>query len=123
MFSVFRRSNSSDDVGTTAPVDYHLLPEPIPNAPFLPLRLTMQERKIQRLMRGIMLATSYTDKVDREELLKANKRDAVIVREVTHALCGFVISLGLKKGAELLRDKDFNEFSSDISSAIELCRR
>jgi hypothetical protein len=124
MFSMFRqRSTSFDDVGTTPPVDYALLPEPIRNAPFLPLRLTMQERKIQRLMRGIMLATSYTDKVDREELLKTNKRDAVICREVTNALCGFVIALGLKKGAELLREKDFGPFSDDICAAIELCRR
>ena len=120
---MFRQRSSNDDFGTTAPVDYELLSEPIRNAQFIPLRLTMQERKIQRLMRGIMLASSYTDKVDREELLKSKKRDMTISREVTHALCGFVIALGLKKGAELLSEKVFSPFQGDICAAIELCRR
>ncbi|KAH9601491.1 Protein of unknown function DUF2009 [Trypanosoma melophagium] len=103
--------------------DYELMPGPIAEADYLPLRLKHEERKIQRLMRGIIMASHYTDKVDDEAVLKSNKRDAIIVREITNALSGLILGLDVEKGSVLLREKNFTPFSNEIRSAIEACRR
>ncbi|KAG8343208.1 putative Protein of unknown function (DUF2009) [Trypanosoma vivax] len=103
--------------------EYELLPEPIKLADFIPLRLNQAERKVQRLMRGIIMASRYTDKVDNEITLKGNKRDAAIVKEITSALSGFVVGLDIEKGTALLQNRDFAPFAKDIQSAVETCRR
>ncbi|SCU70866.1 Protein of unknown function (DUF2009), putative [Trypanosoma equiperdum] len=114
------RSNSVN--GNTG-ADYDLMPEPIAHADYIPLRLNPKERKVQRLMRGIVMASHYTDKVDNESTLKGNKRDSVIVKEVTSALSGLIVGLDVEKGGALYRDKDFTPFARDIQSAVETYRR
>lgn len=106
-----------------AGADYELMPDPIINADQLPLRLSFKERKVQRLMRGIVMASHYTDKVDNEAILKSNKRDTVIVREISNTLSGFIIALNAEKGAELLREKEFQPFADEIRSSVEVFRR
>ncbi|RNF05880.1 hypothetical protein TraAM80_04259 [Trypanosoma rangeli] len=106
-----------------AGADYELMSEPIYNADHLPLRLNTKERKIQRLMRGVIMASHYTDKVDNEAVLKSNKRDAIIVREITNALSGLIVGLDVEKGSKLLRERDFSPFAREIQLAIEASRR
>nr|CCC93031.1 conserved hypothetical protein [Trypanosoma congolense IL3000] len=119
--SFFGLGPSQDGMG--GPVDYELMPEPIAKADFIPLRLNMKERKVQRLMRGIVMASRYTDKVDNEAALKGNKRDATILKEIMSALSGLIVGLDVEKGAELHRSKDFAPFARDIQSAVESYRR
>lgn len=124
MFSCFggSRSQTLDDVGPNPPVEYDLATKPIANAHFIPLRLTMRERKIQRLMRGVMLASSYTNKVDRESIA-ATKRSGIIAKEVTSAMVGFVFGTSMDAGTRLLTEKDFTPYAAAIRSAVESCRR
>lgn len=103
--------------------EYPLLEAPIQNAEHIPLRLSPQERKIQRLMRGVILASSYTDKVDSAAALKRNKRDLLIVKELTNALTGLIVGLGTRQAAAFLRDHEFAPYQHDICAAIEMCRR
>ncbi|KEG11370.1 hypothetical protein DQ04_02691030 [Trypanosoma grayi] len=118
LFSPFCASDRTD-----TGVEYELMPDPIANADYLPLRLNPRERKVQRLMRGIIMASHYTDKVDSEAALKSNRRDIIIAREITNALSGFIVALDVEKGAKLLRNKDFSPFVDEIQSSIETCRR
>ncbi|EAN99756.1 putative Protein of unknown function (DUF2009) [Trypanosoma cruzi] len=103
--------------------EYELMPEPIQNADYIPLRLNPRERKIQRLMRAVIMASHYTDKVDNEAVLKSNKRDAIIVKEITNSLSGLITGLDVEKGAKLLREKDFSPFAREIQLAVEASRR
>ena len=107
------------DARDAPPIKYTTAQEPIQNAAFIPLRLTMPQRKSQRLMRGIMLASTYTDKVD----IPLKNRTVTIQKEITHALKGFLTSLDLRYGTKIENNKEFAEFEKEIKGAIEYCRR
>lgn len=102
--------------------DYELLSEPILNADHIPLRLNPIERKVQRLMRGIILASNYTDKVDCAAALKGN-RDLLIAKELANALTGLIVGLDLRKAGKFLEEREFYPYRKSIILAIETCRR
>lgn len=102
--------------------EYTLLPGPIQNADHIPLRLSPVERKVQRLMRGIILASCYTDKVDSVAALNKN-RDGIIAKELANALTGLIVGLDMKKAGRFLAEREFASYSEEICTAIETCRR
>lgn len=104
------------------PIQYDTKDAPIRKAGFIPLRLSMPQRKSQRLIRAITLASCYTDKVD-IDFDKPVKRELAIVKEVLGAIHGLIVSLDLRQGAELMKDKDFSAFKDEIVGAIEVSRR
>eukprot|EP00758_Cryptobia_borreli_P001357 Tbor_TRINITY_DN2170_c0_g1::TRINITY_DN2170_c0_g1_i1::g.5428::m.5428 len=107
------------DIRNGPPVQYPTAPEPIANAHYIPMRLTMKQRKSQRLMRGIILASNYTDRVD----IPSKMREHNISREVTNALKGFLTSLNLQYGTEILNNGEFCKFKDEIKDPIEYMRR
>ena len=120
---MFCRSDDADTADSVRmPVAYRLRGEPIARANFIPLRLSMKQRKSQRLIRAITLASSYTDKVD-ADFAQPVKRDLAIVKEVLSAARGLVVALDLRRGAELMSEKDFTTFRDEITSAVEVSRR
>lgn len=119
MFCFGRRRNSDEEI-PDAPT-YPFATNPIRNAKYIPIRLTAQERKSQRLMRGIMLASSYTDKVDVGGDVK--KRNHRIAKELTNTLTGFLTALSLTIGSKIVNDKEFEPFKKEITVCIEACRR
>lgn len=124
MFSMFRRSGSNEEIGTEPPAEYPLAKEPIVDAAHIPLRLTFGERKVQRLMRGVMMACRYTDKVDSIEASKlGKKRDALITREIVNAFVGLVAGLDITKGADLMNTKNIEQYAAEITAAVEANRR
>ncbi|CCW61388.1 unnamed protein product [Phytomonas sp. EM1] len=102
--------------------EYELLDEPIYSAMHIPLRLNPKERKVQRLMRGIILASCYTDKVDSTSAMNL-KRDMIIVRELINIFSGLIIGLDFSSASTLLRNKEFAPYSEEVRTAIETCRR
>lgn len=132
MWWCLRSSSRADDIdaeadaATSMPVEYPVKTDPITLASSVPVRLTMKERKAQRLICGVLLASSYTDKVDQpslsQESMKA-KRDLVIARETVAALRGYVVATDISQGAALITSKDFVPHETLICKAIELARR
>lgn len=102
--------------------EYPLCADPISDAEHIPLRLNPHERKIQRLMRGVILASRYTEKVDSAAALRKN-RNVIILREIVNTLTGLIVGLDMRKAAELLKDHDFTPYERDICIAVEACRR
>lgn len=117
-----RSSDNDDDVGTEAPVTYPLAIDIIARAASIPIRLSPKERKQQRLLRGVMMASSYTDKVD-NETISATKRPTVVLKELSSALAGFVVSTDFESASALLKDKDLSRYEALITKTAELCRR
>lgn len=107
------------------PVAYATRRKPIDSAVGIPVRLTLRQRKLQRLMRGVVLASSYTDRVDSEEIFAKKKahREMAIVKEVITALNGFSLALDLVSGAKLVAEGDLQKRSKEIIAAVELARR
>lgn len=102
--------------------DYPLQPEPIESAIHIPLRLSFKERKVQRLMRGVILASCYTDKVDSFSALNGN-RSVIIAKELTNTFTGLIVGLDLKKAGRFLEEREFGPYREEIQTAIETCRR
>ena len=124
MFSCFSRSNVSAPVDSTQPVDYQMVKDPIINASGIPLRLNSMERKAQRLMRGAILASEYTDKVDTEALAKNPvRRKNVVVKEVIHTLLGVLMATQVEEAIALQKDKDFSGLKKFFPHVCESYRR
>jgi Protein of unknown function (DUF2009) len=91
---------------------------------FIPLRLTLSERKFLRLLDAALQVSEYTDKVDTfgSGLSKA-KRIVHQIRELCAILSGLVLSADYKQGQELFTDRDFESNSEFYQKIFEFGRR
>lgn len=69
------------------------------------------------------MASSYTDKVDVP--MDDTKRDHRIAKEICNTMVGFLTSLNLDYGSQLVKEKekDFEPYAKEIISCIEASRR
>ncbi|TFK77738.1 hypothetical protein K466DRAFT_508157, partial [Polyporus arcularius HHB13444] len=96
----------------------------IERAKYIPVRLTLEERKLLRLLEAALSVSEYTDKIDTIGFgLSKAKRIVHQIRELCAILSGLLLSADYKQGQELFQDRDFQaneEFYQDI---FELGRR
>jgi hypothetical protein len=119
-----RSTAVDEEVGDTMPVAYELAAAPIRQADGIPIRLTMRERKMQRLARGVLLASSYTDRVDTDALSKnKSKRTMAIVKEVLTAIGGLLLSTNLGLAAKIIEEHKYEEHKEFTQNVIEVSRR
>ena len=96
----------------------------IERAKFIPLRLTLQERKFLRLLEAALTVSEYTDKIDTLGFsLSKTKRIVHQIRELCAIMSGLVISVDYKKGQELFTDRDFQANAEFYQQVFELGRR
>lgn len=96
----------------------------IERAKFIPLRLTLPERKILRLLEAALTVSEYTDKIDTIGFgLSKAKRIVHQIRELCAIMSGLVISADYKKGQELFTDRDFQANAEFFQQVFELGRR
>ncbi|TEB30057.1 hypothetical protein FA13DRAFT_1755222 [Coprinellus micaceus] len=77
-------------------------------AKYIPLRLTMGERKYLRLLEASLTVSEYTDKIDVIGFgLSKTKRIVSQIRELCAIMSGLMLSADYKLGQELFQDKDF----------------
>lgn len=91
---------------------------------YIPLRLTLGERKYLRLLEAALNVSEYTDKIDTIgfQLSKA-KRIVHQIRELCAILGGLVLSADYKQGQELFSDRDFAANEEFYQQVFELGRR
>lgn len=129
-------SNDSDDDDehTTRPSTEVLGAQPavgsnvaewfVERAKFIPLRLTISERKYLRLLEAALQVSEYTDKIDTLGFgLSKAKRIVHQIREICAILSGLVLSADYKQGQELFTDRDFDANSDFYQQIFELGRR
>jgi hypothetical protein len=91
---------------------------------FIPLRLTMNERKFLRLLEAALQVSEYTDKIDTLSFGSSKtKRIVSQIRELCTILSGLVFSVDYKQGQELFADRDFESNSDFYQRIFELGRR
>jgi len=90
---------------------------------FIPLRLTLPERKFMRLVVNTMDVSEYTDRIDiltyRSKTRKIHKE----LTEICSILCGFVIATDYRAGQKLVEDKEFADNEQFFQSVFEIARR
>ncbi|KAL7747829.1 hypothetical protein RI367_006764 [Sorochytrium milnesiophthora] len=92
-------------------------------AKFIPVRLTMAERKILRLLDAALKVSEYTDKIDIVAFTSRTKRIVAQIKEVCQILAGLVLAADYKIGQELFCDKDFQQNEEWFRNVFEIGRR
>ncbi|TFY82704.1 hypothetical protein EWM64_g1302 [Hericium alpestre] len=96
----------------------------VERAKFIPIRLTLGERKFLRLLDAALQVSEYTDKIDTLGFgLSKAKRVVHQIRELCAVLAGLVIAADYKQGQELFADRDFESNSDFYQRIFELGRR
>jgi hypothetical protein len=92
-------------------------------ARFIPLRLTLEERKFLRLLEATLNVSEYTDKVD----IVSNKDKMLRIKEQLRDLCsilsGLVVANDYKLGQKLIKDREFADNADFFGNVFELGRR
>ncbi|KAF8597472.1 hypothetical protein BDV93DRAFT_610398 [Ceratobasidium sp. AG-I] len=90
----------------------------------IPLRLTLVERKLLRLLEAALHVSEYTDRVD---ILSYNstrtKRAAAQIRELCSILSGLCLAADYKEGQELFQGRDFAANEAWFARVFEIGRR
>ncbi|KAF9651742.1 hypothetical protein BDM02DRAFT_3154130 [Thelephora ganbajun] len=91
---------------------------------YIPMRLTIVERKYLRLLEAALSVSDYTDKVDTIGFgLSKPKRIVQQIRELCAILSGLVLATDYKQGQELFQDRDFKGNEVFFQELFELGRR
>jgi len=96
----------------------------VERAKFIPLRLTIMERKYFRLLEAALSVSEYTDKIDTLGFgLSKAKRVVHQIRELCAIMSGLLLSADYKQGQELFMDRDFQANAEFYQQIFELGRR
>eukprot|EP00049_Salpingoeca_infusionum_P018660 m.358220 g.358220 ORF g.358220 m.358220 type:complete len:697 (+) comp18075_c0_seq1:560-2650(+) len=92
-------------------------------AKFIPVRLSMTERKRLRLMKGMLVVSEYTTKVDHGGFASKAKRDRVRYSQLCSVLTGLALGTNYEIGEKLTVSKDFAKYEPFYHQMFEICRR
>lgn len=96
----------------------------VDRAKYIPVRLTLTERKYLRLLEAALQVSEYTDKIDVYGFgLAKTKRIVAQIRELCAIMSGLMVSADYKLGQELFADRDFQANAEFYQSIFELGRR
>ncbi|KAG2013219.1 hypothetical protein CC2G_010154 [Coprinopsis cinerea AmutBmut pab1-1] len=96
----------------------------VERAKYIPVRLTMGERKYLRLLEAALTVSEYTDKIDIIGFgLSKTKRIVHQIRELCAIMSGLLMSADYKLGQELFTDKDYQANAEFYQQVFELGRR
>ena len=93
-------------------------------ARWIPMRLTQRERKMLRLLEGVLSVSEYTDRVDARELhTNPAKRRQTQLREIHSMLCGLLVACDYEAGQAALESRDYADYSGFFQELFEVTRR
>jgi len=91
---------------------------------YIPLRLSLGERKFLRLLDAALQVSDYTDKIDTIGFsISKAKRIVLQIRELCAILSGLVLSADYKLGQSLFTSRDFHTNEQFYQDIFELGRR
>ncbi|KAJ2794355.1 hypothetical protein H4R21_005529, partial [Coemansia helicoidea] len=90
---------------------------------YIPLRLTLKERKYLRLLEAALRVSEYTDKID--VLMYGNKAKRMVaqIKELCAILSGLVLASDYKAGQALFEDRQFEDNEEFYQKIFEIGRR
>jgi Protein of unknown function (DUF2009) len=91
---------------------------------FIPVRLSMEERKMLRLVEAAMNCCDYTTQVDQDfSKTKKGRRVHEQLRGITSLMNGLVVSCDYEAGQKLLVENNYSDFAPFIRQLFEIARR
>ncbi|KAJ1553043.1 hypothetical protein HK405_009130, partial [Cladochytrium tenue] len=110
---------TEDDVEPVAPLGDVF----VERAKYIPVRLTLDERKFLRLLEAALNVSEYTDKVDILTYGSKTRRQVAQIQELCSIISGLVLAADYKAGQELFKEKSFEENGRFFRRVFELGRR
>jgi hypothetical protein len=92
-------------------------------AQYIPLRLTLEERKFLRLLESTLNVSEYTDKVDIISYKDKRKRIYEQLKDVCAILSGLVVASDYNLGQKMIKDSEFKDNEQFFKDVFELGRR
>jgi hypothetical protein len=92
-------------------------------AMYIPVRLSLSERKQLRLLEAGLRVSEYTDKVDILSYGSKSKRIHAQIKEICSILCGLVVATDYTVGSALIRDRNFLDNAEFFQKIFEVGRR
>lgn len=95
----------------------------VERAKYIPLRLSMKQRKGLRLLQSALKVCDYTDKIDVATNRNKAKRVTSMLRDVCALLSGTVVSVDYSEGQALVQSRDFENNMNFFRTFFEVGRR
>ncbi len=107
------------DGSTTMDTSYNSVKE---RSKFIPLRLSMGERKMLRLVEATMACSEYTTEVDKP-FKSSTRRTHAQLKHISSVLRGMVTSCDYAAGQTLLEDDNYSDYEKFFRQMFEIARR
>mmetsp|Transcript_9904 Transcript_9904/g.28480 ORF Transcript_9904/g.28480 Transcript_9904/m.28480 type:complete len:582 (+) Transcript_9904:355-2100(+) len=91
-------------------------------AKYIPVRLTLKERKMLRLLEAVISVSSYTDRIDTGKMGKA-KRTHAQLHEICSVLSALVVALDYREGQNLAAEHNYKDHEAVFQTLLEVGRR
>lgn len=91
-------------------------------AKYIPLRLSMGERKMLRLVEACMACMDYTTEVDKPHKSSARRTHSQL-KHITAVLRGMVSACDYSAGKQLLEKDNYSDFENFFQQMFEIARR
>ena len=96
----------------------------VERAKYIPLRLELRERKLLRLLEGVLHVSDYTDKVESMGVgTKVTKRLQTARRELCSVLNGLLLACDYEAGQATMADKSYSDYAEFFTEMFEVARR
>ncbi len=89
---------------------------------YIPLRLSMGERKMLRLVEATMACSEYTTEVDKP-FKSSTRRTHAQLKHISNVLRGMVTSCDYAAGQTLLEDDNYSDYEKFFRQMFEIARR
>ena len=87
---------------------------------YIPLRLTLSERKSLRLCEAALNVSEYTDKVDILTWKSKTGRIHEQLKDICAILSGLAVAADYEVGQKMIKDRSFEQNSEYFSSVFEI---
>jgi hypothetical protein len=95
----------------------------VERAKFVPMRLTLKERKTLRLVDAFLTTSNYVDRVDLAQHANPTRRVHEKLRCIATTFIGLVAALDYAKGKDLASSFEFVTHADTFRDAFEVARR
>ena len=92
-------------------------------ARYIPLRLSLTDRRLLRLLEAALNVSEYTDKVDVLSYRSKTHRINQQLRDMCAILSGLVVAQNYKRGRALIEGKEFKDNERFFQQVFEVGRR
>jgi len=116
-------TSEQNEAGATANSKQSQLQEFAERTKYIPIRLSLSERKLLRLCEAALNVSEYVDKVDILTWKSKTGRIHEQIRDICAILSGLAVAADYEVGQKMIKDRSFEDNAEFFSTVFEIGRR